>query len=259
MNKSLLSLTIAAAIALTGCEKKPVETTPPDTSKTHNEVHFNFDNHFGSEELTLGSGTYTTAQNEQVTINTFNYWITNIELINSDGTTFKEAESYRLLRGDKSATHHFHIADVPKGSYTGIKFIVGVDLDRNTSGAQTGDLDPAVCGDMYWSWATGYIQAKLEGTSPQSTSPNKSFSYHIAGIQPGFETPRTVTINFPQTMVVGDKAGSIKITTDAAKFFGPATPLTIASTPSSLHGGELASKIANNFTAMFTVTSAGNE
>src|SRR5690606_605399 len=109
----------------------------------------------------------------------FNYWITNIRLTRSDGTEFREEESYRLIRGDKQATTHFHIPEVPAGTYTGIKFMIGVDVPRNTSGAQTGALDPAVNGDMFWSWSTGYIQAKLEGTSPQSSDTvNSSFQYH---------------------------------------------------------------------------------
>lgn len=256
MIKSLKVFTAAAIIAFagTGCKKKQI-VDPPGK----NEVHFNFENYFGNEEMVLNTGTYTTSQSEQITINTFNYWITNIKLIKSDGTEYTEPESYRLLRGDKHASMHFHVANVPAGTYTGIKFIIGVDVARNTGGAQTGALDPNVNGDMYWTWATGYIQAKLEGTSPQSTLQNNLVSYHIAGVQPGYETPREVTLTFTNNMVVGEKAGSIKIKTDVAKWFGPATPIKIADLPTVTTAGANAAKFADNYKNMFSITSVGNE
>ena len=262
MIKSLKLFTTAAIIAIsgTGCEKKPVTTTTPVTTPTQNEVHFNFENYFGNDEIALGTGTYTTSQSEQITLNTFNYWITNIKLVKSDGTEFTEAESYRLLRGDKHATMHFHLANVPAGTYTGIKFMIGVDIARNTGGAQTGALDPTVNGDMFWSWSTGYIQAKLEGTSPQSTLANNLVTYHIGGVAPGKETPRNVTLSFGKDMVVGAQAGSIKIKADAAKWFGPGNPIIIKDSPNSTHGGGPVSiKIADNYQHMFSITTVGNE
>jgi len=262
MNKSLIALIIASFITVSSCVKKP-EPTPnpnPTPTPTANEVHFNFENYFGSQELELNTATYTTMNSEQINISMFNYWITNIVFINKDGTEYKEPESYRLLRGDKTATHHFHVGDVPAGTYTGIKFIIGVDVPRNTSGAQDGALDPTVNGDMYWSWSTGYIQAKLEGTSPQSKAANNAVIYHIGGVEPGKETPRNVTLNFGTDMVIGAQAGSIKIKADAAKWFGPGNPILIEQVSSTTHGGSANSiKLADNYQHMFSITSVGNE
>lgn len=257
MNMSLKTITTAILItglAVSGC-KKPVENVVPPT--TTNEFHFNFDNYFGDAELEMNTKEYTTAQNEQITISAFNYWVSNMTFVNSDGTEYKEPESYRLLRGDKHATHHFHIADVPAGTYTAVKFIIGVDKARNTSGAQTGALDPTESGDMFWSWNTGYIQTKLEGTSPQSTASDKMFRYHIGGVKDGIETPQEVTLTFPQPVVVGDQAGSAKVKVDVAKFFP--TPMSIAMMSEMMHPNEMAYNIAKGYTDMFSITSAGNE
>lgn len=255
--KKFISLSIALALICSyGCKKKPEPTPAPTT----NEVHFNFENYFGNDELELNTVTYTTMNSEQIKLSMFNYWITNIVFIKADGTEYAEPESYRLLRGDKAATHHFHVADVPAGTYTGVKFIIGVDVPRNTSGAQNGALDPAVNGDMYWSWSTGYIQAKLEGTSPQSKAANNAVIYHIGGVEAGKETPRNVTLNFGTNMVVGAQAGSIKIKADAAKWFGPANPILIDQVATTTHGGSPTSlKIADNYQHMFSITSVGNE
>lgn len=260
MKLSLNKIALFAGITLltAACEKKPSD--PVVVEPTTNEVHFNFENYFGDKELELSTATYTTLQSESINISTFNYWITNIQLMKGDGTYFTEDESYRLMRGDKRATLHFHIEDVPAGTYTGIKFMIGVDVPRNTSGAQTGALDPAVNGDMFWSWSTGYIQAKMEGTSPQSTETNNAFTYHIGGIAPNKETPREVSLTFATAMEVGDKAGAIKIKADAAKWFGPTNAIKISDNSTSTHGGSAVSlKIADNYANMFSIISAGNE
>lgn len=260
MNKSLIALTVASFITVSSCVKKPEPTPTPAPTLSSNEVHFNFENYFDNQELELNTATYTTMNNEQITVSMFNYWITNIVFIKADGTEYAEPESYRLLRGDKHATHHFHVADVPAGTYTGMKFIIGVDVPRNTSGAQDGALDPAVNGDMYWSWATGYIQAKLEGTSPQSKAANNAVIYHIGGVEAGKETPRNITLSFGTNMIVGSQAGSIKIKADAAKWFGPGNPILIEQVSTTTHGGSPNSiKIADNYQSMFSITSVGNE
>lgn len=257
MKLSLNKLALIAGITIlaTSCDKKATE--PVVVPAASNEVHFNFENYFGDKEIEMNTATYTTAQSEDITISTFNYWISNIVLVNSDGKEFVEEESYRLIRGDKHATMHFHIPDVTEGTYTAVKFMIGVDIPRNTSGAQTGALDPAVNGDMFWSWNTGYIQAKLEGTSPQSTETGNAYEYHIGGVQPGFETPREVTLPFPQGIIVGEQAGSVVIKADAAKWFP--TPMPIAMMSSMTHPGENAKKIANNYADMFSIVSVGNE
>lgn len=253
MNISLRSIVLIAilGIAISGC-KKPVDEPTPER-----EFHFMFENYFGDKELELNNTTYTTAQNEQITVTTFNYWITNIKLIKSDGTMYTEPESYRLMRADKGSSLHFHMADVPDATYRGVEFMIGVDVPRNTSGAQEGALDPAVNGDMYWDWNSGYIQAKLEGTSPQSTESNNMFRYHIGGVAAGIETPQKLTISFPNEVVVGEQNGSIKIKTDVAKWFP--TPMPIAMMPTMMHSNEMAKKIAEGYADMFSVMSAGNE
>lgn len=254
--KSFVAL-IALSIVAFGCRKTP-DPVEPDPSPTTNEFHFMFENYFGNDMVKLDGTTFTTAQNEDITISTINYWITNIEFVKADGSTYKEPESYRLVRGDQAATRHFHVKDVPAGTYTGVKYIIGVDVARNTGGAQTGALDPAINGDMYWSWSTGYIQAKLEGLSPASTQANNAFMFHIGGVAAGTESPRNISLTFAAPIVVGEKAGTATIKADVAKWFAP-NALNIAQTPMIMSPGTKAAEIADNYAQMFSITSSGNE
>lgn len=262
MNMSLRSIALIAlsALTITSCKKDDAIVDPnPNPGSNTSKMHFMLHNYFGNEELALNTGSYTTAQNEQLTISTLNYWFTNIVFIKSDGSEYAEPGSYRLIRGDQSSTMHFHVEGVPNGIYKGVKFTIGVDVARNTSGAQTGALDPTINGDMYWSWLTGYIQLKLEGTSPASTETDNVYKYHIGGVATGTETPREVTLTFPQEIAIGDKDGSLTMKADISKFFGPATAVKIADKAILMAPGQEASNIADNYAQMFSFTHVGNE
>lgn len=261
MIKSLKHILLLSlfSVVLFGCRKDDDPANPTPTTPTTNEMHFMFHNHFGSDELELNTGSYTNLQGEDLKIAIFKYWITNIVFVKEDGTEYAEPESYRLLDAAKGSSLHFHVKDVPAGTYKGVKFIVGVDVPRNTSGAQTGALDPNVNGDMYWSWNTGYIQLKMEGTSSKSTEANNAFRYHIGGVGAGQETPKQVSLDFPNTVTIGEKAGSFNVKADAAKFFGPGTPVSIAMMANMMHANAMAAKIADNYKEMFSITSATNE
>ncbi len=255
-------LLAATTISFIACDKKSSTpaTSDDDGHGTTTQMHFNFENFFGNDELVLNTGNYTTSQNEQITVSTFNYWITNIKFINSDGTEYAEPESYRVLKAKSHSTLHFHVADVPVGTYTGVKFMIGVDVPRNTSGAQTGALDPNVNGDMYWTWNTGYIQAKLEGTYKDANNADQGFRHHIGGVAAGEETPREVTLMFSNPVEVSSSvAGSFVIKTDLAKWFGPATPIKVANTSNMMHPGPMAAKIADNYKEMFSVKAVRTE
>lgn len=257
-------LLAATSISLVACEKKVSDPAPTTggsgTTESVADMHFKFENYFGNEPLVLNTGNYTTSQNEEITVTTFNYWITNIKFMNSNGNEYAEPESYRALKAKKGSSLHFHVSDVPAGTYTGVKFMIGVDVPRNTSGAQTGELDPAVNGDMYWNWNTGYIQAKLEGIYKDANNDAQVYKHHIGGIKAGEETPREVSFTFATPITVSQStAGSFVFKTDLAKWFGPATPVIIANMPTMMHTGAMASKIADNYKEMFSLTAAGTE
>lgn len=72
-------------------------------------------------------------------------------------------------------------------------FIFGIDSSTQVSGAMSGDLDPTK--GMYWTWQSGYINFKLEGTSASCPTRNNQFQFHLGGYQ--FPNNCTQQINFP--------------------------------------------------------------
>ncbi len=124
---------------------------------------------------------------------TCNYYLSNFQLKKSDGTYWKQPDSYHLVRVTDSNLHEINLAAVPPGEYTAIRFLVGVDSLKNVSGAQTGDLSPS--NNMFWSWSTGYIMLKLEGAS--SNAPQGFFSFHVGGFRDADSSNVTQWVELP--------------------------------------------------------------
>jgi hypothetical protein len=60
-----------------------------------------------------------------------------------------------------------------------LSFQLGIDSLTNVSGALGGDLDPTL--GMYWAWQSGYINVKLEGSSPLCPTRHHAFQFHLGG------------------------------------------------------------------------------
>jgi hypothetical protein len=103
---------------------------------------------------------------------------------------------------------------------------------------------------MFWSWNTGYIFIKAEGTSPQASSGN--FTYHIGGFAGANNAIRTVTLPFNGELRVRANAEpSIHFNVNAARFWHGGIQLADLST---IHmPGANAALIATNFQGAFSV------
>lgn len=245
--------------------KKDDTINPNEKSK----VSFEFDNIAGSVDLTLNTTDYTNAAGESFKVTKFDYYVSNIELIKTDGTvyTVPQNDSYFLVKEDNAASQKFTINNVPVGDYNKVRFVIGVDSLRNTLDVsqRTGVLDPAAGGlGMYWSWNSGYIFVKLEGTSPASTRPGNTFQYHIGGF--GGMTARTInnikttTLDFPVGSTARVRVGTlpeIHVLADVLKMFRGTTNVSIAANPVVMFTAASVN-VANNYQNMFLVDHVHN-
>jgi hypothetical protein len=252
-NVALLALLVTTMFS---CVKK--DDSPPAISNTNGEIGFEFTHYAGNEELVMNTGKYVTAGNDTISITKFNYYISNIRFKKSDGSYYAEPSSYHLIKGDVGSSKHFHIPTMPTGTYVSVSFMIGVDSEKNTSGAQKDALD--VSNGMFWDWSTGYIMAKLEGTSPQSAAVDKSFTYHIGGFSGDNSALRTVTFDLSATPLIVNtgKESAINIKADALKWFAP-NSINIATTNAVMVVSAKSKLIADNYANMFTVTSVSNQ
>ncbi|HXC06207.1 MAG TPA: MbnP family protein, partial [Bacteroidia bacterium] len=134
---------------------------------------------FDGRPLKLGQQLYNTSRGDSLAIESFKFYLSSIQLLR-DGKVVGQANSgYHLFDASDSSTAWI-VFDSPETiSFTGIRFLFGVDSLANVSGALDGDLDPGL--GMYWAWNTGYINARLTGTSPACATLHHSFEFHLGG------------------------------------------------------------------------------
>ena len=214
---------------------------------------------YDTATLVLGK-TYTNPFKEQYTPTGFKFYIHNFKMLNTDsGKTFTLSnDKYYLVDFSDSTTTEIKITIAPY-VYNRISFTIGVDSARNVSGAQTDALDPA--NGMFWTWNTGYIMAKLEGTSAKSPQAGK-FEFHIGGFSGAENVNKTVERLFPYPVNLDMKAGKesiIYVTCDANAWFINPWDIKIADNPVISTPGQLATQVAENYSKLFTIDSVYNE
>lgn len=164
---------ISTVFSLTFCKKKPITTVETGTV-TLALAHLWEDSVFHLNENFVNSPTADTFN-----FHTFNYYISNIQLKNEAGNWITIPNTYYLINLSDVSTTSMTFKNVPKGEYTAISILYGIDSLHNISGAQEGVLSPI--NGMFWSWNTGYIMLKMEGITPNSSSGD--FSFHLAGFE----------------------------------------------------------------------------
>lgn len=145
---------------------------------------------FLGQKLVLDS-TYSVAGNT-LSIETFKCYLSQVCLIKSGQPVWHEANSYHLLDASESRTLSWTLEIPDQLSYDALQFNLGIDSLTNVSGALGGDLDPT--NGMYWTWQSGYINFKLEGYSPQCSSRNHAFQFHLGGYLPPSQCLQTIQL-----------------------------------------------------------------
>jgi hypothetical protein len=237
-----ISFFLLFAISIASCKK--------ENSKNIDEKGtfvLEFENLVNEIPLVLDTKDYLNAKGESFKISTFKYYISNISLTRTDGTVYKIPESYLLVDVAKPTSLLNTLADIPAGDYTNISFLIGVDKERNLAGAQNGALDPTL--GMFWTWNSGYIFVKMEGTSPQSTATNNTLTFHIGGIVDPNNTIRTFSSDFTTgnpLRIRSDKKPQVHFKVNAASLFTGKENISFASLNFTM-GGANSVRIADNY------------
>ncbi len=260
----ILGVAFASALVL-ACNNDTVD--PVDNST--NDVTMKFDNRVGAQKMALGGTTYKNGSGEEFTVTTFNYFISNITLRKKDGTKVDFPNQYFLVRQADPTTWEQKLTDVPSADYDEISFTIGVDSTKSVSdiSARTGVLDPTSYGSdgMYWSWNSGYIFVKMEGTSPViplNSAGNRAFAMHVGGYggrdakAPNNLRRVTLPMNDMATVRM-NIAPAIHVVADFMKVFDGTSKIKLAET-NSVHNPAVAGPIADNYMKMFVVDHVHN-
>jgi len=253
MKKAIRSLLVLPALILLGsCGKDDPEPQP-----AQGRVTMKFANYAGSEPLALnGPGYYLNAHGDSFQVKTYKYYVTNVVLVGGNGVNYTEAESYHLIDQAESSRLSFTMQNVPPGTYTSVKLLLGVDRNRNTSGAQTGDLDPAL--GMFWAWSSGYIMAKMEGTFSNAGTAT-GFSFHLGGFTGIYSVLQEAELTLPEPLVVSaNHESGVVIQSDVLKWFDSPNLIDFTVLNQVGMAGEDAWKISQNYARMLKAVEVQN-
>ena len=241
---------ILLAGLFSACQKELQPVSPAQTDQFN--LNIRFDPVVDGRPLVFNS-TYTNFFNESYAVKTFKFYISQIDLEGTDGSMYKvDRNNYYLINEADSGTANISIMP-PARAYSGLAFVVGVDSVRNVSGAQSGALDPA--NGMFWTWNSGYIMAKLEGSSPLSTAPDNRIEYHIGGFKEPYNVTRRVVLPLPAAPAFSaGSTNTIAVSANTNAWFHDQFELRIAKTPVWMTPGDTSKKIADNYARMFAIT-----
>jgi hypothetical protein len=221
-----------------------VKAQPPN-------IKISFLNYAGNQPLVLDS-VYTNCWKENFSVNRLKYYVSNIALQTTSQQWHAEPNSYHLVDEADNASRSisFYLAS---GTYTALSFLIGVDSLKNVSGAQTDALDPL--NGMFWTWNNGYIMFKMEGSSPQSVAVNNKIEYHIGGFSGVDNAIKKITLHFAGTPVSlnNNSITAIIIRTNIDQLWNGANQLKITESPVCTTPGQLAGRIAANYSTLFDI------
>ena len=214
-------------------------------------VKLRFINNVKGSKIVFNDSTYINSFGEKYIITKLRYYVTNVSLRNGQNNV-EEKNSYHLIDESKPASQVINVP-TPAGDYTSLEFLLGVDSLHNVSGAQTDDLDPA--NDMFWTWNTGYVMAKMEGNSPDSKLVNNKFEFHIGGFSGPYNVDKTVQLDFPEKVlhVLGGKTYEINIDANIDAWWQHPHDIKISEHAIITSPGKLAKDISDNYADMFHI------
>jgi hypothetical protein len=132
---------------------------------------------------------YLLSDSSQLEIARCRFYVSNFTFYSNNKLVSEQKEAHLIdLENPESLQLSFPISAVDS-----VRFNLGIDSLTNVAGILDGDLDPIK--GMYWTWNSGYINSKVEGTFTKKDGQKIPFEYHLGGYLMPYSTIRTLTLN----------------------------------------------------------------
>ncbi|MGV4412779.1 MbnP family protein [Chryseobacterium sp. T1] len=272
IKKYLYLLTVVfTLVLLSSCRNNDDDSTEITTGN----LQVKFENGFNNlGPIVLGKTTQTSVNGQKHNFTDLKYIVSNISLIDDQGKEFQYHYNNPdlgafIVDQDEAVANviYVNLKDIPKNNYKKIKFGLGISQNAYLLG-QSGQgvfWDKAKAKGMNWSWAAGYIFAKLEGFygTVSADKPYKNHTGNMGNVAQN-NTPdlyREVTLDLPTTArVTSNITPSIHILADLNQFLSGTTPLILDIKNDNAMGsnGHLVN-VSNNLSKMFKVDHVHND
>ncbi len=220
-----IALILILVVAITACKN---DDSDDQQQPEPGAVALNFINKVGNDILNLNTATYTNSSGEAYEVSELKYIISNMVLIDSEGNEFvyPQEDSYFVVNEANPASKGFSMNDIPPGTYTKIRFGIGVDQSNYPLNGVNNFIPTAEELGMLWSWSAGYKFLKFEGTFDSATQTDAPFILHIGSHGTNLDNYREVTLDLSGTNGIGvgsDAIPVVDIALDVAKIFDGVT------------------------------------
>lgn len=146
---------------------------------------------YGGQPLLL-KDSQTTYQKQPLVFTKLMFYLSDLKLLQSGKVVWEQRNSHHLVIAGNTESIKIDLGTSESLVFDALQFSIGTDSITNTSGAMAGDLDPTK--GMFWTWNSGYINFKLEGSHPLSPNRKNGFQFHIGGYRYPYPTIRTLTV-----------------------------------------------------------------
>lgn len=137
---------------------------------------------YNDNEPTEWGKKYISSNADTFAINSCKAYFSKFTITYENKEIVQVPNSYFLVEFSESNTAKIALPISPNKAIKAISFTIGIDSATNTAGLLSGALSPML--GMYWSWQSGYINWKIEGTSPSVKTRKNAFQFHIGGYLP---------------------------------------------------------------------------
>ena len=160
------------------------------------------------EDLQLNKD-HLLADGRSLTVETFKFFVGHATLF-ENGQVVLQDNIYHLIDATDPESLTVLLTTTEGLKFDSLSFTFGADSITSVSGVFGGDLDPT--NGMYWTWNSGYINFKLEGTSLVCNTTKNAFNFHLGGYMAPFRTAQVVGSRVMTT-------DEVIIRLDLSKFF----------------------------------------
>jgi RNA polymerase subunit RPABC4/transcription elongation factor Spt4 len=192
---------------------------------------------WGAEQAEINKGYFSTTVHDSIYLNTLRFYVSKVCFYKNGKKVFQEKQSFHLLDWEDKMNCSLR----SNAEFDAISFCIGVDSVTNVSGALGGDLDPTK--GMYWTWQSGYINFKIEGSCAVCNTRNHTFQWHVGGY-------RFPDATIQEVQLACNNQKEIVVAVDLKKLFELSN---IAEQPEVMSPGKKAVQLSANFKTCFSM------
>jgi hypothetical protein len=193
---------------------------------------------------------------ERYNINNLRYYMGKIRLVRNDNTEISVENPYQLVIDGKS---EYQLGAIDTGSYKAIRFGLGVDSLNNHKDPTTYPKSHPLAlqsPSMFWTWNTGYIFMKLEGsvdTTQAQTQVFNDFSFKSSLVMHLGKDYFYREVELPIVLDISKQAATIEIDLNVEKLLQNIDIRKFNFTHSGSRSDVLASGVAQNIAKAFAI------